>query len=191
MTTEKLKELLQTRLDFYGQHLSDATLTAQVKGYAAVLGTVPDDIAEQAFWMALGNCRNPNQFLVDWKAAVRSILRKAMPSSSELWQNTLKAAHDISGLLDTYANGGYAGEDKSDCLDKAHQRFKSLPPVVQEWAGSPQGLCDLVNYQSKSDLNRFVRPGFNRILEDATVYDLRFPASPRLNSGELPAMLNR
>ena len=176
MTTEKLKELLQIRLNFYGQHLSDATLTAQVKGYTAVLGSVPDGIAEWAFYVALGNCRYPSQFLVDWKDAVRSALRKTSPSNSELWQDTLKAAHDISGLLDTYANGGYAGEDKSDCLDKARQRFESLPLVIQSWAGSPQGLCDLVNYISKSELNRFVRPGFNRMLEEASTLSLEILA---------------
>lgn len=31
MTTEKLKELFQARLAFFGQHLSDETLTAQLK----------------------------------------------------------------------------------------------------------------------------------------------------------------
>ena len=46
MTLEKVKELMQTRMDYFEQHLSDETITAQLKAYTANLGTVPDDIAE-------------------------------------------------------------------------------------------------------------------------------------------------
>ena len=55
MTPEKVKELMQTRMDYFEQHLSDETITAQLKAYTANLGTVPDDIAEAAFYAALGN----------------------------------------------------------------------------------------------------------------------------------------
>ena len=48
MTLEKVKELMQTRMDYFEQHLSDETITAQLKAYTANLGTVPDDIAEAA-----------------------------------------------------------------------------------------------------------------------------------------------
>ena len=54
MTIEKLKELMQTRMDYFEQHLSDETATAQLKAYTANLGTVPDEIAEAAFYVALG-----------------------------------------------------------------------------------------------------------------------------------------
>ena len=57
MTLEKVKELMQTRMDYFEQHLSDETITAQLKAYTANLGTVPDDIAEAAFYAALaGSC---------------------------------------------------------------------------------------------------------------------------------------
>ena len=55
MTTEKLQELMQARMAYFGEHLSDERVTAQLKAYAANLGTVPDDIAEQAFLIALAN----------------------------------------------------------------------------------------------------------------------------------------
>ena len=80
MTLEKVKELMQTRMDYFEQHLSDETITAQLKAYTANLGTVPDDIAEAAFYAALGNCRYPKQFLADWQEAVRDIQLDALPS---------------------------------------------------------------------------------------------------------------
>ena len=39
MTLEKVKELMQTRMDYFEQHLSDETITAQLKAYTANLGT--------------------------------------------------------------------------------------------------------------------------------------------------------
>lgn len=54
MTLEKVKELMQTRMDYFEQHLSDETITAQLKAYTANLGTVPDDIAEAAFLCCTG-----------------------------------------------------------------------------------------------------------------------------------------
>lgn len=57
MTIEKLKELLQIRVDYFEQHLTDEAMTAQLKAYTANLGTVPDEVAEPAFWAAIGKCR--------------------------------------------------------------------------------------------------------------------------------------
>ena len=73
MTTEKLQELMQARMAYFGEHLSDERVTAQLKAYAANLGTVPDDIAEQAFLIALAKCKCLNYFLRDWTTAVRDI----------------------------------------------------------------------------------------------------------------------
>ena len=67
------------------------------------------------------------------------------------------------------------------------QRFESLPPAVKEWAGSPRGLCDMVNHNSKSELNRFVRPGFNKMLADAPICDLKAPALTQLPKSTPPA----
>lgn len=187
MTLEKVKELMQTRMDYFEQHLSDETITAQLKAYTANLGTVPDDIAEAAFYAALGNCRYPKQFIPDWCDAVRKIMRKNIPSNATLWLDMLSVAHEIAESYATYANGGYAGEDRSECLNIARRRFESLPPAVKEWAGSPRGLCDMVNHNSKSELNRFVRPGFNKMLADAPICDLKAPALTQLPKNPQPA----
>ena len=101
MTIEKLKELLQIRVDYFEQHLTDEAMTAQLKAYTANLGTVPDEVAEPAFWAAIGKCRYPKQFLVDWQDAVREIMRKRLPSDAALWSETMDAAHRIS---DCYAD---------------------------------------------------------------------------------------
>lgn len=186
MTTEKLKELFQARLAFFGQHLSDETLTAQLKGYTAVLGTVPDDIAEQAFYMALGNCRYPSQFLVDWKESTQAIMRKDAPSNSELWQMTIDAAYYITDELERESHGGWCGEPQGATYKRAQRRFESLPQAIQEWAYSPQGLRDLVGSPDKRELERFVRPVFERMLDEAPVCKLKLPILAQLNAKDEP-----
>lgn len=113
MTLEKVKELMQTRMDYFEQHLSDETITAQLKAYTANLGTVPDDIAEAAFYAALGNCRYPKQFLADWQEAVRDIQLDALPSPEQMWVSTLAAAKRIDSELECARNGGNLDEENS------------------------------------------------------------------------------
>ena len=191
MTTEKLKELFQARLAFFGQHLSDETLTAQLKGYTAVLGTVPDDIAEQAFYIALGNCRYPTQFLVDWKDAVRAVMRKDAPSNAELWKIATDAVYYITDELEREAHGGWIGEPQGASYKRAQQRFDSLPQAIREWAGSPQGLCELVGNPNKNELECFVRPKFERMLDESPVCTLKLPALTELGARDEPSLLNQ
>lgn len=186
MTTEKMKELFHARLSFFGQHLSDEMLTAQLKGYTAVLGTVPDDIAEQAFYMALGNCRYPSQFLVDWKEAVQTIMRKDAPSNSELWQMTVDAAYYIADELERESHGGWIDEPQGTSRKRAQKRFESLPQAIQEWAYSPDGLRDMVGTPDKGELERFVRPVFERMLDEAPVCKLKLPTLTQLNEKNEP-----
>lgn len=191
MTTEKLKELFQARLAFFGQHLSDDTLTAQLKGYTAVLGTVPDDIAEQAFYMALGNCRYPSQFLVDWKDAARAVMRKDAPSNAELWKITVDAAYYITDELEREARGGWIDEPQGASYKRVQQRFDSLPQAIREWAYSPQGLCELVGNPNKNELECFVRPKFEQMLDDSPVCMLKPSALTRLSVKAEPSLLNQ
>ena len=78
---------MQARMAYFGEHLSDERVTAQLKAYAANLGTVPDDIAEQAFLSALAKCKCLNYFLRDWTTAVRDIQLDALPSPERMWEN--------------------------------------------------------------------------------------------------------
>lgn len=191
MTTEKMKELFHARLSFFGQHLSDEVLTAQLKGYTAVLGTVPDDIAEQAFYMALGNCRYPSQFLVDWKEAVQTIMRKDAPSNSELWQMTVDAAYYIADELERESHGGWIDEPQGTSRKRAQKRFESLPQAIQDWAYSPDGLRDMVGTPDKGELERFVRPVFDRMLDEAPVCKLKLPMLAQLNAKDETALPNQ
>ena len=95
MTTEKLQELMQARMAYFGEHLSDERVTAQLKAYAANLGTVPDNIAEQAFLIALAKCKCLNYFLRDWTTAVRDIQLDALPSPERMWENALDTARSM------------------------------------------------------------------------------------------------
>ena len=101
MTTEKLQELMQARMAYFGEHLSDERVTAQLKAYAANLGTVPDDIAEQAFLIALAKCKCLNYFLRDWTTAVRDIQLDALPSPERMWENALDTARSMQEVWET------------------------------------------------------------------------------------------
>ena len=98
MTTEKLQELMQARMAYFGEHLSDERVTAQLKAYAANLGTVPDDIAEQAFLIALAKCKCLNYFLRDWTTAVRDIQLDALPSPERMWERAGHGTQYARGL---------------------------------------------------------------------------------------------
>ena len=100
-------------------------------------------------------------------------MRKRLPSDAALWSETMDAAHRISDCYAVHANGGYAGEAKGERLEAARQIFDGLPAMVQRWAGSPRELCDLVNHNTKSELNKFTRPGFNRMLASAPLMELQ------------------
>ena len=85
----------------------------------------------------------------------------------------MDAAHRISDCYAVHANGGYAGEAKGERFEAARQIFDGLPAMVQRWAGSPRELCDLVNHNTKSELNKFIRPGFNRMLANTPLQEFR------------------
>lgn len=164
MTLEKVKELMQTRMDYFEQHLSDETITAQLKAYTANLGTVPDDIAEAAFYAALGNCRYPKQFLADWQEAVRDIQLDALPSPEQMWVNTLAAAKRIDSELECARNGGNLDEENSreKCLARAWDVFNALPEAVRKLYGNPSAMRSLLASRdtSVSEMNRIYRPAF-------------------------------
>lgn len=109
MTTVKLQELTQARVIHFGEQFSDDAMTVYLKVCIANLGTVPDDIAEAAFYAALGKCRYPKQFIPDWCDAVRKIMRKNIPSNATLWLDTLSAAHEIAESYATYAKRRLCG----------------------------------------------------------------------------------
>lgn len=182
MTLEKVKELMQTRMDYFDQHLSDETITAQLKAYTANLGTVPDDIAEAAFYAALGNCRYPKQFLADWQEAVRDIQLDALPSPEQMWVSTLAAAKRIDSELECARNGGNLDEENSreKCLARAWDVFNALPEAVRSLLASRD--------TSVSEMNRIYRPAFMQAIKKAPAKALQTPkAAPQLTQGTQPA----
>ena len=58
--------------------------------------------------------------------------------------------------------------------------------VVQRWAGSPVDLSEIFSSRSSADLRQFVRPGFDRAVQDAPVESLQPPALP---GGAAPAQI--
>lgn len=194
MTLEKVKELMQTRMDYFEQHLSDETITAQLKAYTANLGTVPDDIAEAAFYAALGNCRYPKQFLADWQEAVRDIQLDALPSPEQMWVSTLAAAKRIDSELECARNGGNLDEENSreKCLARAWDVFNALPEAVRKLYGNPSAMRSLLASRdtSVSEMNRIYRPAFMQAIKKAPAKALQTPkTAPQLT--QAPSLLLR
>ena len=143
MTTEKLQELMQARMAYFGEHLSDERVTVQLKAYAANLGTVPDNIAEQAFLIALAKCKCLNYFLRDWTTAVRDIQLDAPPSPERMWENALDTARSMQEVWETACigytdgegtnhGGGKAKSSRKPCAtitERLQRRSKHLPRV--------------------------------------------------------------
>ena len=72
-------------------------------------------------------------------------------------------------------------------LEKENAKiFATLPMVVQRWAGSPADLSEIFSSRSSADLRQFVRPGFDRAVQDAPVESLQPPALP---GGAAPAQI--
>lgn len=191
MTIDKLKELLQTRVDYFEQRLTDETMTAQLKAYTANLGTVPDEIAEPAFWAALGKCRYPKQFLADWQDAVRDIQLDALPSPEQMWTNTLDTAKRIDSELECARAGGNLGEENSreKCLARAWDAFNTLPEAVRKLYGNPSAMRSLLASRdtSVSEMNRIYRPAFMQAIKKAPAKALQAPPLPQLTQGTQPA----
>ena len=176
MTLEKVKELMQTRMDYF----------------TANLGTVPDDIAEAAFYAALGNCRYPKQFLADWQEAVRDIQLDALPSPEQMWVNTLAAAKRIDSELECARNGGNLDEENSreKCLARAWDVFNALPEAVRKLYGNPSAMRSLLASRdtSVSEMNRIYRPAFMQAIKKAPAKALQTPkTAPQLTQGTQPA----
>lgn len=189
MTLEKVKELMQTRMDYFEQHLSDETITAQLKAYTANLGTVPDDIAEAAFYAALGNCRYPKQFLADWQEAVRDIQLDALPSPERMWENALDTARSMQEVWEkacagyTDSEGTHHGGGKA----KIQAIFDRQPEAVRNYYGTPATQIKALTQSSRSELARNRYRGFVTAMDKAPVKALQAPPLPQLTQGAQPA----
>lgn len=190
MTLEKLQELMQTRMDYFGQHLSDETVTAQLKAYTANLGSVPDKIAEAAFYAALGKCRYQNQFLADWQEAIREIQLQALPSPERMWENALdtaarmQEAWEVSCIGVTDGAGTHHGGGKA-AIQKI---FDSQPEAVRNYYGTPATQIKALTHSSRSELARNRYRGFTTAMTKAPVKALQPPkTAPQIEQGAHPA----
>ena len=189
MTTEKLQELMQTRMAYFGEHLSDERVTAQLKAYAANLGTVPDDIAEQAFLIALAKCKCLNYFLRDWTTAVRDIQLDALPSPERMWENALDTARSMQEVWETACIGYTDGEGTHHGGGKAkiQAMFDRQPEAVRNYYGTPATQIKALTQSSRSELARNRYRGFVTAMDKAPVKALQAPPLPQLTQGIQPA----
>ena len=171
---------MQARMAYFGEHLSDERVTAQLKAYAANLGTVPDDIAEQAFLI---------YFLRDWTTAVRDIQLEALPSPERMWENALDTARSMQEVWEkacagyTDSEGTHHGGGKA----KIQAMFDRQPEAVRNYYGTPATQIKALTQSSRSELARNRYRGFVTAMDKASVKALQAPPLPRLTQGAQPA----
>ena len=183
MTDTKLRELLVVIDDHYGRARSLEERRADTQIYIRAFGTIPDEIVEKALYTAFTQCRFQNQLIVDWCAEIKKLLSAQQPSANDLWAQAAAAARKIEANLYYQTHGGFIAPDgrklKGEDFKKENAKiFAALPMVVQRWAGSPADLSEIFSSRSSADLRQFVRPGFDRAVQDAPVESLQPPALP-------------
>ena len=190
MTDTKLRELLVVIDDHYGRARSLEERRADTQIYIRAFGTIPDEIVEKALYTAFTQCRFQNQLIVDWCAEIKKLLSAQQPSANDLWTQAAAAARKIEANLHYQTHGGLVtptgkltGEDFKS---RNAEIFAALPVAVQRWAGSPADLSEIFSSRSSADLRQFVRPGFDRAVQDAPVESLQPPALP---GGAAPAQI--
>ena len=190
MTDKKLKELLIVIDNRYGRVRSKEDRIIDLKTCVQAFGMVPDEIVEKALYAAFAKCRFPNQIIVDWCEEIKKLQATVKPSANDLWAQAATAARQITANLYYMTHGGLVtptgkltGEDFKT---RNAEIFAALPMVVQRWAGSPADLSEIFSSRSSADLRQFVRPGFDRAVQDAPVESLQPPALP---GGAAPAQI--
>lgn len=128
---------------------------------------------------------------MDWCAEIKKLLSAQQPSANDLWTQAAAAARKIEANLYYQTHGGFIAPDgrklKGEDFKKENAKiFAALPMVVQRWAGSPADLSEIFSSRSSADLRQFVRPGFDRAVQDAPVESLQPPALP---GGTAPAQI--
>lgn len=180
MTDKKLMELLVVIDDHYGRIRSKEERMADTKIYIQAFGAIPDEIVEKALYTAFTQCRYQNQLIVDWCAEVKKLLAAGLPSANDLWAQAATAAKQITANLYYMTHGGLVTSEGKLTGENFKTRnaeiFAALPMVVQRWAGSPADLSEIFSSRSSADLRQFVRPGFDRAVQDAPVESLQPPA---------------
>ena len=178
MTDTKLRELLVVIDDHYGRARSLEERRADTQIYIRAFGTIPDEIVEKALYTAFTQCRFQNQLIVDWCAEIKKLLSAQQPSANDLWTQAAAAARKIEANLYYQTHGGFIAPDgrklKGEDFKKENAKiFAALPMVVQRWAGSPADLSEIFSSRSSADLRQFVRPGFDRAVQDAPIESLQ------------------
>ncbi|MGK5472873.1 hypothetical protein [Faecalibacterium prausnitzii] len=190
MTDKKLKELLIVIDNRYGRVRSKEDRIIDLKTCVQAFGMVPDEIVEKALYAAFAKCRFPNQIIVDWCEEIKKLQATVKPSANDLWAQAATAARQITANLYYMTHGGLVTSEGKLTGENFKTRnaeiFAALPVAVQRWAGSPADLSEIFSSRSSADLRQFVRPGFDRAVQDAPVESLQPPALP---GGAAPAQI--
>ena len=186
MTMQEVLELIRMNGILYKQSerpLTDAEMAAMGNVWLYHFKDYPAEAVKRAFLAANAVCTFPIQ-PADIFVQLKTASAQSLPSESDLWQQTQKAARQIEQESYWAATGGIVtGSGKltpTHLREHVWQVFKSLPQAVQDWAGSPS---ELVTQMSRplAEVTQFVRPSFAKAVKAAQPQALALqPEVPRL-----------
>lgn len=180
MTIEKLSHLISKRVAFFNAKLTDEAMTTQLEIYSYNLKDVPDEIADEAFYIAFGKCRYQSQFLVDWTDAIRDMKIEAyhIAPSEQLWADALHTACVMQELWQRGCDG-YMDADgtqhKGDGKALIAPIFEAQPLAVQKFFGTAGTQIATLTGSKPSEIARNKYRGFIAAMQAAPVESLRNP----------------
>lgn len=172
MTYEEAKKLIAIEVANYTGFFKDRTpemAKMQIETWASLFANETYKDVGVALGEAIKECSFPPT-VADVYKQLRALRAKNIPSEGETWEMTRKIERQMRTNRERAENGGFYDKDgkhsSAELYDDNQRLFRRLPPAVQEWAGSANGLIDLFD-RNESDLAAFVRPQFKKVYEAA------------------------
>ena len=172
MTYEEAKKLIMIEVANYTGFFKDRTpemAKLQIETWASLFANESFEDVSAALGEAMKECTFPPT-IGDVCKQLRAKRAKALPNEGEMWEITRKLERQMRNNKERAANGGYYDKDgrhtSKELIEENQRLFNSLPPAVQEWAGSASGLLDVFD-RNDSDIAAFVRPAFKKAIEAA------------------------
>lgn len=170
MTMQEVLELIRMNGILYKQSerpLTDAEMAAMGNVWLYHFKDYPAEAVKRAFLAANAVCTFPIQ-PADIFVQLKTASAQSLPSESDLWQQTQKAAREIGQNLAWARSGGLLTsqgvKEPAELEERAGEVFASMPLEVQAWAGTPQELV----YQMERPLGeivQYVRPSFCKAVQ--------------------------
>lgn len=172
MTKEQTKEVVRGIETVYRNYFKNESIEdarARLEFWAIAFVNEPAQEVREALVEAMKVCQHPPT-IADVFTQLRAKRAKSVPSEGATWEMTCKIEKQMRTNRERAAVGGYYDAEgkhtQSELLDENQRLFRRLPPAVQEWAGSANGLIDMFD-RSDADISAYIRPQFKKVYEAA------------------------